>query len=393
MQRNSKLIRFVFVSPPFLLLFAIIPGMLIFSRFFHLHLPFSMSTKMLLANNIFLLMCLATRLYYYLTGLRRPIRYGSEPCIKGPSIDLTRSTAQVRGDLAAAGFCFDAEQNYGEKHNSGHLGVTLVYGGLCLMLLTGVWDNLRQFSGTVLKGSGKPVELSVRDDYYHLIAGPLASPAGLPLMKVLKQTFPNSQLPLGSSEIALYAKDGKRVGGATLVPGEAPYRYKEFEIYTGRLAVDYALTLRTKDSANNNVFDDAVKLYQLPATKDGFTHYGTFTTPAGDEGETWYDPVKNTFRIVLARNGKKIIDTDFIFQAYREKLEGDYVIGVKGMGHWSEIHIVGRRHMPLIIASGIVALIGVLMRMLFRPQRVWLKETPEGCRVRVVGKNPLKVEG
>ncbi len=124
-----------------------------------------------------------------------------------------------------------------------------------------------------------------------------------------------------------------------------------------------------------------------------FTLYGTFSTPAGDDGEAWYDPAHNIFRIALTSKGKKLFETDYKFQAYREKAEGNYVVSILGMGHWSEIHVVRRRHMFLVIAGGVIAALGLLMRLLFRPQRVWLEDSVGGgCRVRFVGKKPMRDE-
>jgi cytochrome c biogenesis protein ResB len=48
--------------------------------------------------------------------------------------------------------------------------------------------------------------------------------------------------------------------------------------------------------------------------------------------------------------------------------------------------------MSLILVGAIITVLGLLMRALIRSQRVWLEETPEGCRVRYVGKNPLRDE-
>jgi len=391
MTTSQKIIRLVFVSPISPLLFLILPASLLLSRLLHLHLPFDITTTRMLTNNICLLLCLAVRFVRYLFGMRRAMRYGSDRCAKCAPVILERPAAQVRGDLAKAGFRFDNDQNYGEKRNPGYLGVTLIYGGLTLLLTIGVWDNLRQFSGTVIKGPGAPIDLSVAEKYYHLVTGPLASPAGIPLLKVTKQIFPDKTYPLGATEIALIGKDGKRVGGAFIDGNKGPYSYGGYDYFLNGLLVDFALTIKTKGSFENNVFDDAVKLMPLYENKAGdFSLYGTFTTPSGDEGEAWFDPTHEVFKIALTHGGKKILDTDFVFQRYREKEAGDYVVSILGAGHWSEIHIVRGRHMSLLIAGGILALFGLLLRVLFRPQRVWLEESGDGCRAWITGKEAEK---
>ena len=397
MQSNSRLTGFVLRSPFFLILFLIIPGALILSRLLHFHLPFTMTTNLLLGNNIFMLIALLTRLQHYLAGLRRGTRYGADLPRHAASLDIERPCARVREELAGAGFRFDGDGSYGEKRDPGYLGTTLLYGGLVAMLSFGIWDNLRQFSGTVIKGPGAAIDLSQADKYYHLIAGPLASPAGVPLLKVTKQVFPDTNYPLGATEIMLYARDGKKVGGAFIDANKDPYRFNGYDIYLNSLLVDCALTIKTRGSDANNIFDDAVKLMPLYGNKVGdFTLYGTFTTPAGDDGEAFYDPTHNVFRIALTHGGKKVLETDFEFQKYRQKEAGDHVVSILGMGHWSEIHVVRRRNMFLIVVGAIIAAIGLVMRIFFRPQRVWLKEAGEGCRVRFVGsetKRLLQAEG
>lgn len=397
MHNDSKLIRFVLFSPLFLLLFIIIPGTVILSRLINVHLPFTITLNMLLGNNICLLICLIVRLQRYLSGLRHGIRYGDNLPRRAASVELERTCALVSGELSHAGYHFAPDGSYGEKHNLGYLGTTLIYGGLVVMLFFGVWDNLRQFSGTVIKGPGKVIDLSTADRYYHLVTGPLASPAGIPLLKVTKQIFPDTTYPLGATEIGLYDKEGKRVGGAFIDANKGPYRFGGYDIYLNNLLVDLALTIKTKGSDVNNIFDDAVKLMPLYGRKvDDFILYGTFTTPAGDDGEAWFDPTHNIFRIALTHGGKKVLETDYAYQVYREKAAGDFVVSILGSGQWSEIHVVRRRHMVLMIAGGVIAAFGMLMRLLFRPQRVWIEETGIGCRARFVGgetKGLLMVEG
>ncbi|HEY6871684.1 MAG TPA: hypothetical protein VI298_03035 [Geobacteraceae bacterium] len=315
--------RFIIASPYFLIVFFLIPGTLILSRVFHVHPPFPITTAMLLGNNICLLVALLVR--------------------------LVRCLAVKGGGM-------------------GHAGTSLIYGGLFLMLLIGVWDNLRQFSGTIIQGPGAGFDLSKSDNYYHLIAGPLAFSTGLPSLKVTRQVFPDDKYPMGGTEISLFNREEKRVGGAFLDAAKGPYGYGGYDIYLNGLLADAALTIKTNGSAGNDVFDDAVKLRPLYGDKVGdFTLAGTFNTRTGDDGVALYDPAHNIFRITLTHAGKKVMETDYQFQGgYREKQEGKYVASILGMGHWSEIHVVRRRHMGLIIAGAIVAALGVVMRIGFR---------------------------
>lgn len=395
MRKNSKFTQLVLVSPWFLLLFLVLPGAVISARLLHVRLPFSVSTGMLLFNNICLLACLLVRLLRYLSRLNSEMRYDSEEVPRNAAFRNIESPAsRVREELSTGGFRFDVAGFYGEKRSLGYLGTILLCGGLFFVLLIGTWENLRQFSGTVIKGPGAALDLSQAEKYYHLVTGPLTSPAGLPLLKVTKQIFPDSTYPMGATEISLYSKDGKGIGGAFLDPMKGPYRFGGYNVYLNGLLADLALQIRTKGSFDNDVFDDAVKVRPLYGNKVGnFTLYGPFTTVAGDDGEVWYDPTNNIFRIALSRKGVKLLETDYKFQAYREKEEGKYVVSILGMGHWSEIHVVRRRHMPLIFMCGAIALVGLLIRLVFPSQRVWLEETENGCRAKAVGKEAKRLLG
>jgi len=57
------------------------------------------------------------------------------------------------------------------------------------------------------------------------------------------------------------------------------------------------------------------------------------------------------------------------------------------MGVWLEIYVVHGRHMAVIFFGAVLIFIGLCMRIIFRPQRIWLEEKSNGCAVRVIGKN------
>jgi len=392
MSLKSKVAQFTLSSPWFPALFVILPGLVIFSIILHIRLPFSITTNVFIGNNICLLVVIAIRLLHRLAQLRCNCRYGDSLPRRAKTLSPGQSAYQLRDELAGAGYQFDAAGSYGEKRDLGYLGTALIYAGLAVMLCVGTWDNLRQFSGTVIKGPGAPLDLSHEDKYYNLIAGPLASPSGFPLLKVIKQIFPGKDYPQGAAGISLCSRKGEKVGEAFIDAAKGPYAFGGYDIYLARTLADFALTIRTRGSVVNNVFDDAVKVFPLHGKVGDFSLHGTYTTPLGDDGDAYFDPAHEVFRISLSHAGQKMFETDFKFQGgYREKEAGKFVVSILGMGNWSELHVVRRRHMAIIAAGAVLAALGLLARLAFRPQRVWLEEKPEGCRVRFVGKNPLQM--
>ena len=107
-------------------------------------------------------------------------------------------------------------------------------------------------------------------------------------------------------------------------------------------------------------------------------------------GGVYYQPEKNMLMVVISRGNEKVV-TDLAFQVDQQVVKGDYILSCAKMGQWSEIHVIHRRHKGLLVVGGIIAVIGLLLRIAIRPQRVWLEEAPEGCGVKVVGKEAIKL--
>jgi len=385
MHDNSPLRRILLSSPLTLLVFAVLPGLFVAGRVLHLQLPIRFTTGMLLANVICLAVLVAVRWLCYLSGLRRGIRYGAGSGKPSDARELEVSAALVRTDLEKAGYCFAGDGSYAEKADLGYLGSALVYGGLLLLLATGAWDNLSQFSGTFLQGLGKPAQLSNRNLYYPVAAGPFSRIAGLPKLQVSQLNFTDKQHPKGTAEIVLWSKD-KPVATPVLAVGEDSCYYRGYDIFLGRLLVDAGLLVKPKDDHEGVIiFKDAVKLSPLWKKDGDYSFYGTFTDRSSYDGELYYSPEKNLFRVKLAKKGKNVLDTVYPFQSVLHQVVGDYDLSFVGIGRWAELHVVYHRHMFLILAGGGVAVLGLVMRLFFRRQRVWLEEGGAGCRVRTVG--------
>jgi hypothetical protein len=382
MNNNPKLLRFLLRSPLPLIIFIVLPAALILSTILHVPLPFSMSTRMLLINNGFLLLAIAARLLYYFWGLRRAIRYGETARPSSAALLQARPASQIREELTGDGFSWNADANYAEKPDRGYFGTIMIYGGLFLLLFVGTYENMGQFSGTLLLGIGMPSDLSKQGAFFPLIKGVLASQSGLPKLQITKQIFASSTYPKGASDILLLTKENKTLGSATLVGGGAePYRYKGYDIFLAKQLVDVALNIRDRKNPEKSIYYDGVKFSPLWKKEGDYSMYATFRTPAGHEGEAFYNPEKKTFRFTMTREGKKELDTEYVLYQYRQKEVGNFIISLDSMGNWSEIHVVRRRHMEWLWVGAIIALLGLIMRIAFRPQRVWLEETTEGCRV------------
>jgi len=390
MKAESKLSRLLLVSPWFLLIFLVIPIIVILSLTLHLSFPLAGALP-LLVNNICFTLLVACRLLRYLAGIGRGMRYGAGWRRPRGSVVTAKSVSDVRGQLTGAGYFLDADGSYGEKRDLGYFGTTVLYGGLFILLATGCWDNLRQFSGVLFDGVGSATKLSKVESYRLLNLGPLAAKSdSLPRLQIIKQYTPDYTFPKGATEISLISEDGKE-SRTILIPTD-PVRYGPYDIYMTKLVFEPQIIIKSKDS--RTLFDGFVKLDPLVQKRGPFSFYGLFVG-AEVVGGVYYQPEKSLLKVVITRNDKRVV-ADMTFQVDQQVEKGDYILSCAKMGQWSEIHVVHRRHKFLLLLGGIVALIGLLMRIAIRPQRVWLEGTDGGCRLTVVGKETksfLRIEG
>jgi len=381
MKAESKLARLILVSPWFLLVFLIVPLLVILSVVAHIPLPLTGSIKPLFINNICFALLAACRLLWYLAHARKDIRYGAGSCRPRTGVVLPRPCDEARGVLREAGYVFTAEGSYGEKHTLSYPATTVFYAGLFLLLAVGIWGNLRQFSGTVLDGMGRATKLSKIESYRRVSRGALATNLDdLPQMLITKQLFPDDIYPRGATEVALLSPDGKEQK-SLLKPGE-PVRYGDYTITMAKLVFEPEIVIRAKDS--KVLFDAFVRLDPLVEKRGPFTFYGAFEG-VDLVGGAYYQPERSLLKVVISRGDKKNV-AEMAFQVDQQVAQGDYILSCAKMGQWSEINIERRRHMGLLAVFGVIALVGALVRLAVRPQRVWLEAAAGGCQVRCAGK-------
>jgi hypothetical protein len=390
MKADSKLSWLILVSPWLLLVFLIIPILVILSITLHVGLPLA-GPKPLLINNICFALLVACRLLRYLSCMNKAIRYGVTNLRPRQSAALPIPVTEVRSVLSRAGFTFSDDGGYGEKRDLGYLGTTVIYAGLLILLAVGSWDNLRMFSGVLLDGMGPATSLNKVESYRSINKGPFAaSLAALPRMQIISQTLPDSTYPKGATELVLTAADGK-AQELTLIPGK-PVDYGAFDISMAKLVFQPQIVIKTRDS--KTLHDSFVQLDPLVQKRGVYSFYGLFQGPILGGG-VYYQPEKSMLMVVITRGNEKVV-TDLAFQVDQQVVKGDYILSCAKMGQWSEIHVIHRRHKGLLVIGGIFAIIGLLLRIAIRPQRIWLEETGEGSLVRAAGNEAmdrLKVEG
>lgn len=380
MNKGATLKRWVLVSPWPLAIFLLIPLLAVLKVAWHLPLPLPGVKTPLLVNNISFAVVVALRLGYYLLRLPSGIRYGAAG-VPGYTLDAEGAPDKVRERLKAGGFRFSADGSYGERPDGGYWGTVLVYGGLLLTLATGAFDNLYQFSGTLLDGQGRATDLNKAESYRDLLTGPLSgTPSQLPQLKILRQINPNQSYPRGATEVAFLFPDG--AAKKTILKCPDPFPLGAFDIYMSKMVYEPKL-LVTIDKVNQ-VFSGSVLLDPLVTPERGYSFYGAFVNNNLD-GEVFYQPEKSRLRFILRQGTLLLVDKELVFQGDRMQSSGNIDFVVERMGVWSEMHVVHRRHIALLVAGAVLALVGVILRLVFGRQRVWLENVYGNCRVGAVG--------
>lgn len=378
-RHSGKIKNFILTSPSFLLLFLLVPAITVV----RLRLHMQVSGDLLLANNAVFLLCIAGRLVGYAIRANRDTRYSPDSGKPKETFAVAGSAQEIQGELERAGYRFTEGGSYGEKRDVGFFGTMALYAGIFILLATGSYDYMREYSIMIRSGVGEPVSLDGTGLVGQFEAGNLASTKRLPMLQVRKQILPNDKWPKGATEIALVDKERKELAKGTIAPGE-PFRYRGLEFHMIRFVFDAYLVILEGRAI---VYDNFVKFLPLPEKKGPYSYYGGLFAPeAGPvKGSAWLDPGKKTVKMEATLDGKTIYDGEVELWGKNTNKIGNYTGSIKGMAQWSEIRVARGRHRTLLMLGGVVAAIGMFLRLAIRPQRVWFEQTEEGLRGRAVG--------
>jgi hypothetical protein len=381
MKKNSRLNRFVFTSPWLPLIFISLFALSIYAEYANLPLPgFIHSPRSLIfVNNICFLLVIALRFISQLSRLSREFRYDASERPRKPAGISTAPRETIHAKFASAGFCFD-KSGYGEKRNLSLPATTIIYGGILFALLVGSYDNMLQFSSVLAQGVGAPLPLNVPESYSSISSGPLASLKDMPRLQVKRLFFADAQWPKGAVEIALHDQGTSNavVAEGTVAKDGKPLVYRGLDYHLGRFLFEVPLQISTDNK--HLEFDSTLVMKPLVPPLGNYTYYASF------EGvrllwDLLYDPAGKAFRLVGGENGKNVVDVVIVFGRDTAKQMGSFIARVPRIVQRAEIHVVRHRHLILVYFGLGIAVIGILLRLIFHPQRVWLEEIPEGCRV------------
>jgi len=204
----------------------------------------------------------------------------------------------------------------------------------------------------------------------------------MPKLQVRKVIYKDAKWPKGAVEMALYDKNNVVVAKGMVAKDGKPLVYRGLDYHLGRFLADVPLLIATDNL--HLEFENTLKVQPLDVPQGNYGYYASFQGHRL-QWDVLYDPATKAVKLLGGKNGKNLVDGEYHFGRDTAVRMGEYVVKVPWLAEWTEIHVVRPRHMPLVYIGAAIALVGVLLRILFHPQRVWLEETPEGCRAWAVG--------
>jgi hypothetical protein len=145
---------------------------------------------------------------------------------------------------------------------------------------------------------------------------------------------------------------------------------------------------------NSIAYEGFVKFYPLPVKKGEYSYYGGIINKTSEKfrGAAWLNPAdKKKVRVEATLDGKKLVDTELELWGESKKTQGEYTAKLEGLAQWSELRVARSRHTVMLMIGAVLAVIGGLLRIAVRPQRVWLEEAGEASLVRATGGKALKL--
>ena len=383
---QTKLKKLLFTSWWLFPVFLVIPVFTVLNL--RLHLP--VSGDLLLINNGCFALVAAARFVWYLMKSGAAIRYGADRSMPKKAVTVDRPASELQGELSGAGYRFGADGRYGEKREHGYFGTTAFYFGLMLLLVFGSYDYMREYSIMVRLGVGLPFELDGKGLTGDFEAGKLAATSAVPQLQVIKQILPNDKWPKGATEIALVTKEGKEVAKTTLSPGKT-FNHDGLEYRMTKFIFDGLVVIR---EGKYIIFDEFIKFLPLAEKKGVYSYYApTISVESKVRGSAWLNPEKKTVRVVGKLGKQQIVDTELELWGVNKKTEGEYKTSFEGLAHWSEIRVSRGRHRGMLMLGAFFVVMGGLLRLFVRPQRVWLEEEGASSLVRVCGAQTERLLG
>lgn len=388
-RKSGVFRRFMLVSPWLPLFFICLFALSLYVEFAQFPLPSYIPSpnRIIMVNNFCFMLLIALRFFNQLGSMRRKFCYSDQDRpLKHISLDST-SLESMRQKFASAGFCF-SNSGYGEKRDLSRVATSMVYGGIFLALLIGNYDNLRFISGSFTQGQGAPSSLDDARLYSNLIMGPLSSLKSLPVFQIKTISYGAAQRPEDTAEIVLYDKSHTVLAQGTAARGGETFVHNGVGYDLKRVLIDVPLQIGTDKGRLE--FEGTLKVRPLNPPLENYSYFASFEG-VRLQWDLLYDPVGRSFKLLGGQGGKKLVDGVYVFGRDSSVVMGPFYAKIHSITERAEIQLVHPRHLAGLFTGLVLAVLGALMSLFCRPQRVWLEASTAGCRVWAVGRDSQRL--
>lgn len=294
--------------------------------------------------------------------------------------DIDSARERIRG----AGYRFQREGMFAEFGSLGRVAKGVLLGSLTLLLMTGVYDNLRYLSGVILIHTGAPFALYEKESYFFYGKGPMASFSEFPYkIKAVEMYENDSRYPLGAMKIWLMTKDEKDSWLFLLKCLGEGYKKDDFTILLNSLEYDIGFTVLI--NGNNLLYSDWIHLIPLKLPADSYTYTAELLPNSLNDvgGTALFDPVANKLKVRL-RHTKKYVDFELGRAPEHEIKVENYHARIEGIARRGQVRISRDRHIKTLGVLACIALLSGFVVVCAPRRRVWITpgEDNRGCFVR-----------
>lgn len=285
--------------------------------------------------------------------------------------------------LLQRGYRLNSAGNYAERGMVKRIASAAALASAAMVMLVGSYDNLFQFNGVVMLGTGQPQPLNKPATYTIYTKGPLMQFSALPYkLKGAERLFPDTTFPLGAVQMRLLTLDDSTLWEDYLPALGKVHEYDGYRFSMHALEYDIWLIMTTTD--NHVLYTNWIHFYPLDKPVDGYSHHGILKKDKLNDvdGTALFNQVNDGLKIEMRYKQERI--TAVLGEAPNHvKQIGNYIVKNEGIGRWSQIRVMRTRHTPLmaLLGGGMLLAVGVA---LFAPRRrVWLsREDHVGTQLR-----------
>lgn len=360
-----------------LLFFLLVPAVVVVLKRSGINAPYLVLT-LLLAN---VLLCCTFLLLKVYSVMRRYTTLTPTVPVRHDCICVNLPAASVVALLQQSGYQINRSGNYAERGLQSRVTVAALL-GLALLIMLGSYDNLFQFNGVVLVGTGDPSHLYMPSAYAKYYNGPFMKFENINFkLKGIDRILPNSNYPYGAAKLRLTSRDDRFLWEGTLAALGTPHIQDGYIFAVNSLEYNIGLVLLV--NSNHILYSDWLHLVPLVEPVPGFTHEGRLTTDKlnDTDGTAYYN--ENTERLKLhIRFKKEQIDVELGEAPDHEKQIGRYKIVNQGTARQTQVRVSRVRHKEAMLALIAATLLATVAALCIPRRRVWIQQ--EGRSVTVL---------